>query len=76
MAAKSQIGIRQIHSATRGDLLPQPVEVNALWLNALVAMAQFARTLGCRTDGYEYVGYVLNPEIAADEIELCLGAQP
>jgi glycogen debranching enzyme len=33
----------------------KPVEVNALWLNALATMAQFARTLGRRTEAYEYL---------------------
>ena len=31
----------------------KPVEVNALWLNATVAMAQFARALGKPTGAYE-----------------------
>lgn len=33
----------------------KPIEVNALWLNALVTMAQFARTIGRRTEAYEYL---------------------
>jgi predicted glycogen debranching enzyme len=33
----------------------KPVEVNALWLNALVTMAQFARVLGLRTEAYEFL---------------------
>lgn len=33
----------------------KPVEVNALWLNALVTTAQFARTLGRRTETYEFL---------------------
>jgi len=33
----------------------KPVEVNALWLNALVTIAQFARALGRRTEAYEYL---------------------
>jgi predicted glycogen debranching enzyme len=32
----------------------KPIEVNALWLNALVTMAQFARALGLRTETYEF----------------------
>jgi predicted glycogen debranching enzyme len=31
----------------------KPIEVNALWLNALVTMAEFARALGLRTETYE-----------------------
>jgi predicted glycogen debranching enzyme len=31
----------------------KPIEVNALWLNALVNMASFARVLGSRTETYE-----------------------
>jgi predicted glycogen debranching enzyme len=33
----------------------KPIEVNALWLNALVTMAQFARVLGLRTETYEFL---------------------
>jgi len=33
----------------------KPIEVNALWLNALVTMTQFARTLGLRTETYEFL---------------------
>jgi len=33
----------------------KPIEVNALWLNALVTMAQFARTLGLRAETYEFL---------------------
>ncbi len=43
-----------------GDWLVTPrtgkaIEVNALWLNALVTMAQFARILGRRTETYEFL---------------------
>ncbi|MGH9681253.1 MAG: amylo-alpha-1,6-glucosidase [Candidatus Acidiferrales bacterium] len=31
----------------------KPVEINALWLNAVASMAQFARALGCATERYE-----------------------
>jgi predicted glycogen debranching enzyme len=33
----------------------KPIEVNALWLNALVTMAQVARVLGLRTETYEFL---------------------
>ncbi len=33
----------------------KPIEVNALWLNALVTMARFARALGLRTETYEFL---------------------
>jgi predicted glycogen debranching enzyme len=33
----------------------KPIEVNALWLNALVTMTRFARTLGLRTETYEFL---------------------
>jgi len=33
----------------------KPIEVNALWLNALVTMAQFACALGFRTEAYEFL---------------------
>ena len=33
----------------------KPIEVNALWLNALVTMTQFARALGLRTEAYEFL---------------------
>jgi len=31
----------------------KPIEINALWFNALVTMAKFARVLGARTETYE-----------------------
>jgi predicted glycogen debranching enzyme len=34
----------------------KPVEVNALWINALATMASFARALGKPSDGYERLG--------------------
>ena len=33
----------------------KPIEVNALWLNALVTMARFAHALGLRTEAYEFL---------------------
>ena len=33
----------------------KPIEVNALWLNALVTMTQFARALSLRTETYEFL---------------------
>lgn len=33
----------------------KPIEVNALWLNALVSMISFARVLGSRTETYEFL---------------------
>jgi len=33
----------------------KPIEVNALWLNALVTMASFARAIGKRTETYEFL---------------------
>jgi predicted glycogen debranching enzyme len=33
----------------------KPVEVNALWLNALMTMTRFARVLGRRTEAYEFL---------------------
>ena len=33
----------------------KPVEINALWLNALAAFCQFAKTLGCDAAAYESV---------------------
>lgn len=33
----------------------KPIEVNALWLNALVTTAHFARALGRRTEAYEFL---------------------
>lgn len=32
----------------------KPIEVNALWLNALMTMASFARAIGKRTETYEF----------------------
>jgi predicted glycogen debranching enzyme len=34
----------------------KPVEINALWINALASMASFARALGKPSDGYEKLG--------------------
>jgi len=38
----------------------KPVEVNALWYNALITMAQFGRRLGLPTDSYELMSRLVH----------------
>jgi predicted glycogen debranching enzyme len=47
--------MRKVGDCVVTPRIGKPIEVNALWLNALVTMAQFARALSVRTDTYDFL---------------------
>ena len=51
------------------DILGKPIEINALWLNALEVMAAFARQLGANSDHYQRLAQ-FGGDVCATGLEL------